>query len=58
MFVGNARFVLSCARAPWCKKVYVAPADDVPKGSKVVLRLDAAKNNQQKAVKWAQEYEI
>ncbi len=32
--------------------------DNVPIGSKAVLRLHATKNNQHKGVKWAQDYEI
>ncbi len=39
-------------------KVYLIPVEAVPIGSKAKLRLDAAKNNQQKGVKWAKDYEI
>lgn len=44
--------------APETGKVYLVPVDDVPIGSKGLLRLHATKNNQQKGVKWAQDYEI
>ena len=39
-------------------KVYLVPVEDVPIGSKGQLRLHATKNNQQKGVKWAKDYEI
>ena len=39
-------------------KTYLVPVDDVPIGSKALLRLYATKNNQQKGVKWVQDYEI
>ncbi len=39
-------------------KVYLIPVDDVPSCSKGRLRLEAAKNNQEKGVKWAKNYEI
>src|SRR5207248_1785427 len=44
--------------SPDTGNVYLVPVDDVPIGSKGLLRLHAAKNNQQKDVKWAQDYEI
>ena len=44
--------------SPNTEKVYLVPVDDVPIGSKGLLRLHATKNNQQKGVKWAQDYEI
>lgn len=44
--------------SPETGKVYLVPVDDVPIGSKGLLRLHAAKNNQQKGVKWARDYEI
>ena len=43
---------------PETGKVYLVPVDDVPIGSKGLLRLHATKNNQQKGVKWAKDYEI
>jgi hypothetical protein len=39
-------------------KVYLIPVEDVPIGSKARLRVDAAKNHQQKGIKWAKDYEI
>ncbi len=44
--------------SPEMSKVYLVPVDDVPIGSKAILRLHATKNNQQKGVKWAHDYEI
>ena len=44
--------------SPETGKVYLVPVDDVPIGSKGVLRLLATKNNQQRGVKWAKNYEI
>jgi hypothetical protein len=44
--------------SPEVGKVYLLPVEDVPSGSKARLRLDATKNNQQKMVKWARDYEI
>ena len=38
-------------------KVYLVPVDDAP-SSGATLRLHPAKNNQQKGVRWAQDYEI
>lgn len=40
------------------EKVHLVPVDDVRIGSKGLLRLQATKNNQQKGVKWAHNYEI
>src|SRR6266436_5019205 len=42
--------------SPDTGKVYLVPVDDVPIGSKARLRLHETKNNQQKGVKWAQDY--
>lgn len=44
--------------SPETGKVYLIPVDDVPICSKALLRLNATKNNQQKGVKWAKDYEI
>jgi hypothetical protein len=44
--------------SPDIGKVYLIPVDDLPIGSKGRLRLNATKNNQQKGVKWAKDYEI
>ena len=44
--------------SPDTGKVYWVPVDDVPIGSKGLLRLHATKNNQQKGVKWAKDYEL
>ena len=44
--------------SPETGKVYLVPVEAVPYGSKAKLRLDATKNNQQKGVKWAKDYEI
>lgn len=43
---------------PVTGKIYLVPVEDVPIGSKGLLRLEEAKNNQQKGVKWARNYEI
>lgn len=44
--------------SPDTGKIYLIPVEDVPIGSKGCLRLEATKNNQQKGVKWAVDYEI
>jgi hypothetical protein len=44
--------------SPETGKVYLIPVEDVPMGSKGLLRLQPTKNNQQKGVKWAHMYEI
>ncbi len=44
--------------SPETGKVYLVPVDEVPIGSKAKLRIEATKNNQQKGVKWAKDYEI
>ena len=44
--------------SPDTSKVYLIPVDEVPLCSKAKLRLNVAKNNQQKGVKWAQDFEI
>ncbi len=43
--------------SPYTGKVYLVPVDDVP-SSVVSLRLHATKNNQQKGVRWAEDFEI
>ena len=43
--------------SPETGKVYLVPVEDVPIGSKGLLRLKAARNNQQKGVTWADNYE-
>jgi uncharacterized protein YnzC (UPF0291/DUF896 family) len=37
---------------------YLVPVSDVPSGGDVKLRLLKAKNNQQKKIHWAQDYEL
>lgn len=44
--------------SPDTGKVYLVPVKDVPPCSKGKLRLEIAKNNQQKGVRWAKDYEI
>ena len=44
--------------SPDTGKVYLVPVDEVPIGSKARLRVDATKNNQNKGVKRAKDYEI
>ena len=39
------------------RKVYLVPIEDAPEGA-MVLRLQPTKNNQEKGVKWAKDYEI
>ena len=43
--------------SPDTGKVYLVPVDDVPSHS-AILRLYETKNNQQKGVRWAKDYEI
>ena len=43
--------------SPDMEKVYLVPVDDAPDGV-ANLRLEATKNNQQKGVRWAKDYEI
>ncbi|HZS75628.1 MAG TPA: group I intron-associated PD-(D/E)XK endonuclease [Ktedonobacteraceae bacterium] len=44
--------------SPETEKVYLVPVDDVPGASEAKLRLHPTKNNQQKGVRWAKDYEI
>ena len=44
--------------APHTAKIYLIPVEDMPVGSKGLLRISETKNNQQQGVKWAQDYEI
>ena len=39
-------------------KVYLIPANQIGEATRMRLRLTASKNNQQKGVKWAKEFEI
>ena len=43
--------------SPDTGKVYLVPVEDAP-DSAVTLRLEATKNNQQKGVRWAEDFEI
>ena len=43
--------------SPDTGKVYLVPIEDTPDGS-MVLRLQPTKNNQEKRVKWAKDYEV
>lgn len=43
--------------SPDTEKVYLIPVEDVPSDA-AALRLHATKNNQQKGVRWAKDYEI
>jgi hypothetical protein len=43
--------------SPDTGKIYLIPVDDAPDGA-ATLRLDATKNNQEKGVRWAKDYEI
>ncbi|MBO0778298.1 MAG: hypothetical protein J2P37_05665 [Ktedonobacteraceae bacterium] len=44
--------------SPEMGKVYLVPVEDVPIASSATLSLYPTKNNQQKGVKWAKDYEI
>jgi hypothetical protein len=44
--------------SPNTGKVYLVPVSDVPSGGDVKLRLLKAKNNQEKKIHWAQNYEL
>jgi len=39
-------------------KVYLVPVDDVPYVSQAILRLKSTKNNQEKGITWAKDYEL
>ena len=43
--------------APYTGKIYLVPVEEAP-GTTANLRLDATKNNQQKGIRWAEDYEI
>jgi hypothetical protein len=43
--------------SPDTEKIYLVPVDDVPI-TEAKLRLNPSKNNQQKGVRWAKDYEI
>jgi hypothetical protein len=44
--------------SPDTDKVYMVPVDEVPEGINVRLRLKQSKNNQEKFVRWAKDYEF
>ena len=44
--------------SPETGKVYLVPVEEAPVCSAGRLRLNPTKNNQQKGVKWAKDYEI
>lgn len=44
--------------SPDTGKVYMVSVDEVPEGGNVHLRLKKSKNNQEKFVGWAKDYEI
>jgi hypothetical protein len=55
-YIGDAEyFGVYCAEL---NKVYLVPIDIVPYAGEVGLRVQTAKNNQQKKVIWARDYEI
>ncbi len=55
-YIGDAEyFGVYCAEL---NKVYLVPIDIVPYASEVGLRVQPTKNNQQKKVIWAKDYEI
>jgi len=44
--------------SPDTGKVYLIPVGEVPSGGDVILRLLKAKNNQEKGIRWARDYEL
>lgn len=44
--------------APDLDKIYIVPVDAMPNGSKGRLRLKRTKNNQEKGILWAKDYEL
>ena len=44
--------------SPDTGNVYLVPVSDVPSGGDVILRLRKAKNNQEKGIRWAKDYEL
>ena len=44
--------------SPDTGKVYLIPVGEVPAGRNVILRLLKAKNNQEKGIRWAGDYEL
>ena len=44
--------------SPDTDKVYMVPVDEVPEGIEVRLRLKKSRNNQEKYVRWAKDYEL
>jgi hypothetical protein len=44
--------------SPDTDKVYLIPVDEVPDGIEIRLRLKTARNNQEKLIRWAKDYEI
>lgn len=44
--------------SPDLGKIYLIAVDDIPCGGDVRLRLKVSKNNQEKGVRWAKDYEI
>jgi hypothetical protein len=44
--------------SPDTGKVYLVPVSEVPSGGDVILRLLKTKNNQEKGIRWARDYEL
>lgn len=44
--------------SPDTGKVYLIPVSEVPSGGDVILCLLKARNNQEKGVHWAKDYEL
>jgi len=44
--------------SPDTDKVYLIPVNEIPDGTEIRLRLKPAKNNQDKFIRWAQDYEV
>jgi hypothetical protein len=44
--------------SPDTDKVYLIPVDEVPASVEIRLRLKAARNNQERLIRWAKDYEV
>ena len=44
--------------SPDTGKVYLVPVSEVPSGGDVIVRLLKARNNQEKGIRWAKNYEL
>jgi hypothetical protein len=55
-YVGEAE--IFAVYIPDMEKIYLIPVDMVSIGSKAMLRLKKTRNNQEKGIQWARDFEL